>query len=100
VREAARTHKTRVVTTIELRQHRKLFVGATREDSKISLKIGDRLKIITDESHVGSQDNMTVAVRNCTAFKKCSIGSMVFFDMGSICAQVKKVSKNLIEVEA
>ena len=42
---------------------------------------------------------MTIAVKRCSAFNKVKIDSMLFFDMGSICAKVKSFSRNLVEAE-
>ena len=45
-----------------------------------------------DETHIATQENMTIAVRNkLGAFSRSLIGKNVFFDMGSICAIVKGV---------
>ena len=57
------------------------------------------LKVTTDESHIATNENMTIAVRHCSGFKQTILGNNVFFDMGSICAEVKSVTKDLIECE-
>ena len=91
-REAAEEHQTRVVVKIELRQQSKLFLGETENDEKIHLNQGDTLKVTMDETHIATQANMTIAVRNkLGAFSRSLIGKNLFFDMGSICAIVKDV---------
>ena len=73
-REAVEEHNKRVVVKIELRQQSKFFLGETKDDEKIHLKQGDTLKVTTDEAHVATQENMTIAVKNqMGAFKDCKI---------------------------
>ena len=100
-RESAESNKTRVVVKIELRQLSKLFLGETNNDEKIHLNQGDTLRVTTDETHIATQENMTISVRNkIGAFSANLVGKNVFFDMGSICAIVRQVhGTNMIECE-
>ena len=43
-----------------------MFVGPIENDAYLSLEIGDRLMITTDEKVIGK--NMTIHVKNCTSF--------------------------------
>lgn len=80
-RQAAQESFRRVVVCIELRckvtlvnnllESRKMFVGPIENDSIISVKIGDRIKITTDESVLGSKS--CIAVRNCAQFNESLI---------------------------
>ena len=100
-REAAHEHQTRVVLIMELRQQSKLFLGETDKDEKIHLNQGDILKVTTDETHIATQANMTIAVRNkINGFNDCFVGKNLFFDMGSICAIIRAVhGSHTIECE-
>ena len=80
----------------------KLFLGETENDEKIHLNQGDTLKVTTDETHIATQQNMTIAVKNRAgeAFKSNLVGKNVFFDMGSICAVVKRMhGRDMFECE-
>lgn len=63
-------------------------LGETLNDEKILLKTGALLTVVTDESVLASKNNMKIAVRNCNSFKNVKVGSYIFFDMGSIVAEV------------
>ena len=63
-REAAEEHQTRVVIKLELRQQTKLFLGETINDEKIHLNQGETLTVTCDETHIATQANMKIAVRN------------------------------------
>ena len=55
----------------------------------------------TDETHIATQENMTIAVRNkIGGFGDYFVGRNLFFDMGSICAIIRAVHGNhMIECE-
>jgi len=75
------------------------MLGDTEGDQKLFFEQGDRLKLTTNESHIATEKNMTIAVRNCSKFNENQVGPNIFFDMGSISALVKSVTDEVIEVE-
>ena len=78
----------KIVITTDL-ERTKMMLGETLHDEKIFLKTGALLKVVTDESVVASKLNMTIAVKNCASFKNVKVGSYIFFDMGSIVAEIQ-----------
>ena len=76
-----------------------MSVGPIMHDEVMELKIGDKLKITTDETVVGHKG--IISVKNFHSFSENLLDecNLVFFDMGSICAQIKQVEKDFIECE-
>ncbi|CDW77623.1 pyruvate kinase [Stylonychia lemnae] len=98
-RKSAQDSNRRISVCIEMRQSKKLSVGQIAKDDLMQLKIGEKLRITTDESVIGTKG--IISVKNFHSFPEELLDecSMVFFDMGSICAQIKHVEKDFIECE-
>jgi len=62
-RTAAAANEKRIVICCELRQSKKMSVGPIEDNETLKLRIGDKLRITTDENIVGKQG--IISVKNC-----------------------------------